>query len=780
MIDPQKPDFDATPARRLRGAFTYLPGDAGAKPIISIITPFYNTGEVFRETAETVLRQSLQQWEWLIINDGSEELLSLEILESYRKSDPRIHVIDHPSNLGLSSARNTGIRESQTDYCLFLDSDDLLEPTAAEKWFWFLESQPEYAFVHGYSVCFGASQYLWSSGLIDEEANLERNRISFVLLARKAVCQELGGFDESIRGGLEDWEFWFRCAARGYWGTTIQEYLLWVRTRPMHTDRWENLSEASLETYRQGFHEKYPQLWSGGFPKIRPAIDLDIEELTEQLPLENRLEKAHPRLLIIAPWLVMGGAERFNLDLMRQLVKSGWEITLAATAPSDHPWQHWFEEITPDVFAMARFLDWKDYPRFLMYLIRSRQIDLILIASSTEGYRLLPTLRFYFPDLPVLDYLHFVTPDWMNGGIPRLSLIYRKMLDFSIVASGSLKRWMVNQGVPESQLEVCTINVDTEFWRPDPKKRQILREQLGIQVDQTLILYVARLEPQKRPQIFIETMLRLQQQGLLFHALVIGAGSQMEALEVFIRENQLQDQVQCLGNLSSAAVRDWMAAGDILFLPSENEGISATFYEAMACGLALVGSDVGGQSELVTPECGVLLPVAEKEPQVEAYAGVLATLIENPALRKEMGLAGRARVVEKFPLDRLGENILSIFDRVSSLKRNQSQKLELYDFVTTGAGHAVAYLRARDEVRKSQKRLDDLHIDALRKELADLELAYTKLKFDPPMPAAPASTYFYFFLRRLFLPLHTFLTGLLSGSEWISRRKDSIKRLFVK
>ena len=773
MIDPQKPDFDNTPASPNRADFFYHPVDDHARPALSIITPFFNTGGIFHETAKSVLDQSLQQWEWLIINDGSTEPHALELLDCYRKKDPRIRVIDHPANLGLSSARNTGFHQAQTAYCLLLDSDDLLEPTAAEKWFWFLETHPEYAYAHSYSVCFGANQYLWQSGFVDEEANLERNRISLIVLARKAVHQKIGGFDENMRAGLEDWEFWVRSAAQGFWGATIPEYLVWVRTRSSHTDRWDNLHEDRLRAFRQELHEKYPQLWAGRFPKIRPVIDLDLECLKEDLPVENQLEKKSPRLLIVAPWMVVGGAERFNLDLMGQLVQRGWEITLAVTARSEHPWQSRFEEITPDVFPMPRFLEWEDYPRFLRYLILSRQIDAVLIASSQEGYRLLPYLRFHFPSLPIIDYLHFVTPDWMDGGFPRLSIIFQAMLDFSIVASNSLRNWMVKEGIAENRLRVCTINIDTEYWRPDPETRQKLRAQFGIQEDQALILYIARLEPQKRPDILAETVFRLSQQSLPFRALIIGGGALAPWLEEFIQTHDLQNQVHCLGILSSSEVRDWMAAGDIVFLPSENEGISATLYEAMACGLALVGSDVGGQSELVTPECGVLVPSAEESQVVEAYARSLTDLIRNPELRKKMGQAGRKRVVENFQLDKLGDSLAVILDEARSTSKYRSADLAVSDLVFLLTQQATQSMRARDEVRKAQIRIDQLH-----EEYIDLELT-NKLKYNPPMPAAPARTYFYFTLRQLFYPLYAFLTRISKRSGWLNKLKNWFKRLFV-
>src|SRR5262245_28549211 len=108
MIDPESPDFLDTPAHPGRPGYHYQVSSRDAIPEVSIITPFYDPGDLFHETARSVLAQSFQQWEWLIINDRSTSPRSLRILDEYRHLDGRIRVVDHDVNKGLSGARNTG------------------------------------------------------------------------------------------------------------------------------------------------------------------------------------------------------------------------------------------------------------------------------------------------------------------------------------------------------------------------------------------------------------------------------------------------------------------------------------------------------------------------------------------------------------------------------------------------------------------------------------------------------------------------------------------------
>ena len=133
MIDPTNPDFTNTPASPQRPCFGYLAADPVVLPYVTIITPYYNSGSIFQETARSVFQQSFQQWEWLIINDGSTDPESISILEEYRHKDRRIRIIDHPTRQGTSAARSTGFRAARTPYVVQLGSDDLLEATAMEK-----------------------------------------------------------------------------------------------------------------------------------------------------------------------------------------------------------------------------------------------------------------------------------------------------------------------------------------------------------------------------------------------------------------------------------------------------------------------------------------------------------------------------------------------------------------------------------------------------------------------------------------------------------------------
>lgn len=695
MIDPTKPDFTNTPVSPQRPCFDYAAADLSAPPYVTIITPFYDTGPVFHETARSVLQQSFQQWEWLIVNDGSTDPEALSILEEYRDRDPRIRVIDHSSNQGPSAARNTAYRAARTQYVVQLDSDNLLEPTAVEKWCWFLESYPEYAFVKGFSVGFGAQEYLWQQGFHNGRAFLDDNRVDATSMLRKAVHQAVEGYDEAIRDGLEDWDFWLCCASFGYWGSTIPEYLDWYRRRPTHTDRWLKWdNEKEQRAFRAKLRQRYPHLWNGGFPQIQPRRHMPNDTVPDELPCENRLRKDKPRLLMIVPWLTMGGADKFNLDLLQQLTQRGWEVTIATTLEVDHSWLPHFAHYTPDIFILHHFLHLVDYPRFLQYLIRSRDVDVVLVSHSELGYLLLPYLGAHFQEVTFVDYCHIEEEYWKNGGYARMAIEYQESLDLNVVTSRHLKGWMVQRGADPQRIEVCYINVDPKEWRPDPEQRAAVRDELGLDEGVPLILYVGRICAQKQPRVFAQTMLRLYQQNSDFVALVAGDGPELTWLRSsFVKRHKLGDQVRLLGQVSNQCVKQLMAAADVFFLPSEWEGIALTIYEAMACGLPIVGADVGGQRELVTPECGVLIARSDEQTETEQYAEVLAELLGNPQRRTEMGQAGRARVSAHFRLEQMGERMVALSEKAIGLHTTHPRPRPSLGLGRACAAQAVEYVR---------------------------------------------------------------------------------------
>lgn len=368
-------------------------------------------------------------------------------------------------------------------------------------------------------------------------------------------------------------------------------------------------------------------------------------------------QPAPRRLMLIVPWLAIGGADKFNLDLVAQLRQRNWQITIVTTLNGDYRWLPEFKRYTDDIQVLPQLTADAEQPQFIQRLIEARQTEVVLISNAEIGYRCLPMLRRAFPQVAFLDYCHMEDPTWLDGGYPRLALQNAGYLDRSLVSSEYLKQWMITRGGQPDHIAVVHTNIDTSQWQRDPSVRIKVRAELGVQVGQTVLLYACRLVDQKQPQVFAETVRRLKQAKYRFTAIVAGDGPHAQGLKDFVTENQLQDCVRLLGAVPNTRIRELMQAADIYFLPSQWEGVALVAYEALACSVPVVSADVGGQKELITKDCGRLIPHSHPQEETARYVEVLSELLDKPKRLRRLSEAARARVKAQFELQQMGDKM---------------------------------------------------------------------------------------------------------------------------
>lgn len=457
MIDSANPDYLNTPASDSRPTYRYVPLRSGI-PLVSIITPYYNAGPVFLETVRCVQRMSYPHWEWIIVDDGSTKPESLEQLQMVAGSDQRVEVISE-SNQGPSAARNHAVAAAQGRYLLQLDADDMVEPTFVEKAVWVMETQPQFAACSAYNVTFSGHCLLWDHGFASYELNLtEENFLTSQAMLRRDAYLEAGGYDESIRHGHEDWDFWLNLAEAGLWGYTIPEHLTWYRTSKSSRN-WETAGDEKRQQAFHGWllkkhgrlHSRFPHpVFVTGTEQAYPAVSVES-------PISNPLDKPQGtrRILFLVKRRNAEGADQFNLELVRSLSGRGYEFTIVASKEASDAGLHHFAEFTPDIFLLPTFLQYADYPRFLSYLVESRQMDAVLIGGSELGYGLVPFLRAYHPQLPIVDCLDAEEAAWENRVSPRLSIQLRSQLGLTVTSTYDVKQWMTSHGTPPDQVAVA-------------------------------------------------------------------------------------------------------------------------------------------------------------------------------------------------------------------------------------------------------------------------------------------------------------------------------------
>jgi sugar transferase (PEP-CTERM/EpsH1 system associated) len=201
-------------------------------------------------------------------------------------------------------------------------------------------------------------------------------------------------------------------------------------------------------------------------------------------------------------------------------------------------------------------------------------------------------------------------------------------------------------GFHESGFAVIRNGVDLS--RIGSGVRSILREALGVQPDELLIGTVGRLEPVKDHACLLDALAMLRDSGLSVKAVLVGDGSQRQALLDRTRMLGLEQMVHFTGVRTD--VENALAAMDLFVMPSRSEGLSNTIIEAMAAGLPVVATRVGGADELIEDGLtGVLVPPASPA----ALAKGLARLIHDPGERRTMSRAASLKAMRDFGLDRM-------------------------------------------------------------------------------------------------------------------------------
>jgi len=206
--------------------------------VLSVITPVYNLEKYVGGCIESVLGQTLQDLELIVVDDGSTDD-SAAVVSRYAARDSRVRGFRGP-NRGVSHARNVALQHARGRYFAFLDGDDEWEPAFAMTLVRLLDRRPEFAVVSGNARNMGG-------GVLDgrpvlpwpDEAReirfvdmIEHDEAVFIMsVFRRELFETIGGFNEALFRG-EDYEFWLRAAAAGFRFITHPEPLARYRRRP--------------------------------------------------------------------------------------------------------------------------------------------------------------------------------------------------------------------------------------------------------------------------------------------------------------------------------------------------------------------------------------------------------------------------------------------------------------------------------------------------------------------------------------------------------------------
>lgn len=265
---------------------------------VSVVMPCYNDGKYIAESVESVTNQDLEDWELIIIDDGSDDKKTLSMLKKLAHQSERIHII-RTKHVGVSAARNLAIEKAAGMYILPLDADDLIDKTYLRKAASVLDDDSSVGIVYCQAQKFGKINLHWDLPAFSMKEMLYSNIIFVTSMFRKSDWEKIGGFDKNMIYGLEDYDFWLSILELGRKVVQLPETLFFYRIKSV--SRSTNFQEESLQhksyiyEYLTRKHENlYTQYAGEIIPYLRNKMieqEHRFYNIKKKIPLYNYISK---------------------------------------------------------------------------------------------------------------------------------------------------------------------------------------------------------------------------------------------------------------------------------------------------------------------------------------------------------------------------------------------------------------------------------------------------------------------------------------------------------
>ncbi len=362
-----------------------------------------------------------------------------------------------------------------------------------------------------------------------------------------------------------------------------------------------------------------------------------------------------PRLVLGITLGTVGGAQLYVMSLLEAL-RDEYDVVVAAHG--DGPLREAAAAAGVRFVPlrwMRRDVSWREPLALLELVVLFRRLRPVIVHVTSSKMGAIGRVAAWLARVPVRV---FTVQGWAftpftgaaRAGALLVERALRRCTTVLVIASGATRDLGVDAGACRPEDVVVLPNAVELGARPAPRAPHD---------GPVRIVSVVRLQPQKDVPTLVRALARLEPSS--FEALIVGDGPDRAAVEAEIRALRLEDRVQITGWRSD--VRELLEGADLFALSSAWEEMPFAILEAMAAGLPVVSTDVGGVAEAVADgETGLL--VAPGDPDVLAEA--LRRAIADPALRARLGAAGRARAEEQFGVEAFRRRHLELYAALAS------------------------------------------------------------------------------------------------------------------
>lgn len=660
-------------------------------PIVSIVMPVYNADVYLPLAIESILNQTFSAFEFLIIDDGSTDS-SPEIISNYANHDPRIKYVSH-ENRGIGAALNEGVSLACGKYIARMDADDISEAIRLEEQVGYLDKHPEC------TALFTEVRMVNEKGEPIEDWLPDRDNISPQEIRRfmplenccahpslmiRAKVMKRYMYDES-QVPSEDYDLWLRLLSDGEELHKLDQRLLSYRLHDNSISQTSNrlgspqkkyLKSKSRFLYKQikGAHFGSLEmrvlnsllatlisiLWKelGAYRTIllryvrRSYYLVQLRYRRNQLGASQRFsENGYPtkNILLVIPWMTMGGAEIVALSIIEGLAAKGNRIYCISTVPAKNGWRDRFRERCVDTVEADKLYKPDEIPQFIVDYSVQNNINTVITTNNAAGYLAAEGLRMVKPGIKIFDIVHGQGGKFEKGGWPLHSTPFDKLIDKRIVVTNYMKHYLVkNYSISTNRIAVIHNGIE----KPRPIDHPVPREMKNLK-DTFVVLWAGRMNEEKHPELAVDIAKIVFENNQSVHFVLAGDGGKKNEVLNRISKYDIGMAVT-VTHRPYDDYEPYMSASDLLLMTSEMEGLPMTILEAMSMGLPVVAPRVGGIPEMIDDaKSGYLIDYSDGF--AKRAADKIEYLSQHANLCRKMGRNGRERVERDFSLETMVE-----------------------------------------------------------------------------------------------------------------------------
>ena len=274
---------------------------------------------------------------------------------------------------------------------------------------------------------------------------------------------------------------------------------------------------------------------------------------------------------------------------------------------------------------------------------------------------------------------------WRNGGYARTSMAMSDLIEKTYVCNDSTRKAFLSLfGRKENEVETIYIGVDQEKFNPEKVMKGTIRSKYHIPDNGKVVIFPCRLCGQKRPYLMIDIAKSAVEKNENIYFIVVGDGEELTGMQMRVKEYGLDEHVFFAGLQDD--VRPFYRDADLTLICSLREGLSLTAYESCAMRTPVVTVDVGGQCELIDNTVGELIPLMQREQDIDKreyskeeilkYTNAILNILKDSNCEKylQMCLNCRKKIEDKFGLDTMIKNMELAIEECFSSKRIEMRK----------------------------------------------------------------------------------------------------------